>query len=356
MTDNSSLEQGNMAPVLGRQPADANIVVSQARAEPNKPEASNFVGKALLANTGDAFNFHFDDSDCHIVGSTVDVVSEMNVQFWRACHKGNLVVVKALQLLGVDLNAEQEYYWTSTEPLEDQDNIQQDLLSALEFVDLEGEERQHWGISSGFRVGKVPGIFAAIYQRHFKTAEYIVAQNYSQQDFQNDQRRTKQSYHADSKTGGRIYYYKTPDLKVLLRERNAELTSRYTPARRTALYQAVLDKASPALIKKLLTHKRAGDFVETPDCCGRTPLHRSVIHGQTKLVRILLRHGAEVNVLDQKGSSPLLAAAESCPEASAVDVARLLLIHDAVVNLQDQAGKGWVYLHACSREIFQTDH
>ena len=103
----------------------------------------------------------------------------------------------------------------------------------------------------------------------------------------------------------------------------------------TPLHQAV-DSSEPALVKLLLEYRASPNAtsadLETPlhraayrsdvlivntllsyGACpnvqnkysGRTPLHYCVIAGSLPCVRLLLRHGADLDVLDKKGQTPL---------------------------------------------------
>ena len=68
------------------------------------------------------------------------------------------------------------------------------------------------------------------------------------------------------------------------------------------------------------------------DKSAATPLHRvAVQEGCDELAKILIEHGAKINVTDENGSSPLIFAA-TCGNVS---VAKIFIAHGAEVNLQN---------------------
>lgn len=79
----------------------------------------------------------------------------------------------------------------------------------------------------------------------------------------------------------------------------------------------------------------AGAPVDTPDMTGRTPLHHaSSFTGTCDLVKLLLKHKANVNFQDRFGATPLLLALEQ----HIVDVIPMLL--DAGANMDITNGEG----------------
>ncbi len=69
---------------------------------------------------------------------------------------------------------------------------------------------------------------------------------------------------------------------------------------------------------------------------GSTALHFAADKGRTEVVRFLLDRGANVNAKSQSGSTPLLLAAQ----AGSLEVVRLLLDRGAEVNVETGADKG----------------
>jgi ankyrin repeat protein len=49
---------------------------------------------------------------------------------------------------------------------------------------------------------------------------------------------------------------------------------------------------------------KRGSRIDICDNGGRTALHRAVLEGEIQAVRLLLEHGADVNVRDNSGGTP----------------------------------------------------
>ena len=72
------------------------------------------------------------------------------------------------------------------------------------------------------------------------------------------------------------------------------------------------------------------------DDLGMTPLHRAASDGYLEVVELLLEHGANSNIQENKyGWTPLHYAAKKCH----VNVARVLLDHGADPTIRDNEGK-----------------
>ena len=84
---------------------------------------------------------------------------------------------------------------------------------------------------------------------------------------------------------------------------------------------------------------RADATYERGKASGRTLLMGAARCGQERVVELLLRHGAKVNLQDSDGDSALMYAAVNGHER----VVDLLLQHGAELNLQDSKGStsGW---------------
>ncbi len=76
----------------------------------------------------------------------------------------------------------------------------------------------------------------------------------------------------------------------------------------------------------------AGANVNLQDKYGRSPLHAASDSGRLDVVRVLVDAGADVNLQDANGSSALHYASDK----GHVDVARVLVDAGADVNLQDR--------------------
>ena len=55
--------------------------------------------------------------------------------------------------------------------------------------------------------------------------------------------------------------------------------------------------------------------VNTPDSCGKTPLHNAILGKNVDIVKLLLKSGADVTSLDERGDTPLHAAVRVNNEA-----------------------------------------
>jgi len=96
-----------------------------------------------------------------------------------------------------------------------------------------------------------------------------------------------------------------------------------------ASYQKYEDMSD--ILKLLLDH---GADVNVQDKWGYTPLYWACLHGQTKAVRLLLSHGADVNIRDEGDRTPLHAACLS----GCAPVIQALLKGGVDVNAQDKYG------------------
>ncbi len=90
-----------------------------------------------------------------------------------------------------------------------------------------------------------------------------------------------------------------------------------------------------AVLEALLA---AGADVNAPGLDGTTPLHEAALWDDMELVGVLLRGGADPNVVDDAGRSPLLALLRRTPNCSRETV-KLLLEAGADVNVTDRWGE-----------------
>ena len=78
-----------------------------------------------------------------------------------------------------------------------------------------------------------------------------------------------------------------------------------------------------------------GTDINAPDDYSNlSPLAWSASHGQTEATRLLIESGADVNIKDDNGSTPLHAAAAF----GRVDVAKLLVEHGADLQVRNDDG------------------
>ena len=98
----------------------------------------------------------------------------------------------------------------------------------------------------------------------------------------------------------------------------------------SALYQAV-DLADPAAVGVLLA---GGADTNLPDASGDTPLLAAIASDQATVVEDLLDSGADANLAGSDGVTPLLAALQG----NSTDLVPILLQHGADVNLAGPDG------------------
>ena len=97
------------------------------------------------------------------------------------------------------------------------------------------------------------------------------------------------------------------------------------------------DRGYLRIVKFLLKH---GANPNMKNDYGNTPLHDAAAFGHREVVKLLLEHGADPNIKNNDGSTPLHHAAESGNSK----VVEVLLEHGADPNIQDDID-GWTPLH-----------
>lgn len=104
----------------------------------------------------------------------------------------------------------------------------------------------------------------------------------------------------------------------------------------TLLHVIIKMKSSPEnerLVRLVVDH---GANLESLDSRGRSVLHYAVSKGRVKVAEILMKRGADVNVADIYGMTPLLFAASS---SKPNDLLPLLIKHGADATVKDDSGK-----------------
>ena len=100
-----------------------------------------------------------------------------------------------------------------------------------------------------------------------------------------------------------------------------------------SLFDAVVT-GDLAEVKRLVVSCGVDPNVKDND--GRTPLHRAAKRGHVDIVKLLLEHGANPNIQENKyGYTPLHVAVKNCH----VDVVRVLLEHGADPTIRDNEGR-----------------
>ncbi|KAK4223582.1 hypothetical protein QBC38DRAFT_45786 [Podospora fimiseda] len=240
------------------------------------------------------------------IGDVAVDQTKLDTEFWRACHQGKIPQVKRLLELGADVNTQRKYYMSKMARFIEYDNtvfsdepdLDPDTLASGDKSnnpELE-DELAWWGERKAWSVGEVSAIFAAIVQQHFDVAG------------------------------------------ILLDHEAISLQETYTPDKRTAFYQAVLEKGSEDLLKRFLALSSAETFRNISNYRGWAPLHWCAYNGDMVKTRLLLQGKVHVDVKDDGGSSPLLTAVRSCPARIDVEITRLLLMYGADVNLKNKEG------------------
>jgi len=84
---------------------------------------------------------------------------------------------------------------------------------------------------------------------------------------------------------------------------------------------------------------------------GQLALHRACLRGDVAIVRLLLKHGADVNAVNDFDETPLHYA---CKRAS-LSVLQCLIEHGADLRAEDRAGKGVLH-HAAHGGSMYVDN
>ena len=145
-------------------------------------------------------------------------------------------------------------------------------------------------------------------------------------------------------------YFRHVDICQLLVDHKADVTSVNNEGK-TPLHRAV-DRYlsdSPTVCRPLITN----ESVNVADFLGNRPLHIAARYGYIQTVQLLVDCGADVNVLNEDGQTPLHTAAgreKDCPELCSI-----LLKHNAKIDAVDKDGNQPLHL-ACKRGHTRTSH
>ena len=105
---------------------------------------------------------------------------------------------------------------------------------------------------------------------------------------------------------------------------------------------------NPDALEKLISRFSNTHIINTGDSYSVTNLHWSTLLGYAKNVEILLRHGANANVVDSDGWTPLHHAADF----GYFDIARLLIDYRA--NPNSISNEGWSPLGLAMHEGYSS--
>ena len=133
---------------------------------------------------------------------------------------------------------------------------------------------------------------------------------------------------------------------TVLRHAGQDSLREHNGANFTALHLAALH--GQRRVVQLLLRERAE--VDLPNAQGETPLHVSSKNGHAQAVCALLASGASVNQTDQRG---LTALHHCCATPGGKDVADALMVLKADVNLRDNEGNTPLHL-ACATGTLST--
>ncbi|KAL8609667.1 hypothetical protein ACOMHN_049747 [Nucella lapillus] len=83
----------------------------------------------------------------------------------------------------------------------------------------------------------------------------------------------------------------------------------------------------------------APQIVNNQDCFGKSPLHSAAEQGHREAVHLLLENGADANIRNFEGVTPLMVCAESCGKSRSVESMRALIDAGAMIDLKDYRAK-----------------
>ncbi|MGC0866564.1 ankyrin repeat domain-containing protein [Pantoea agglomerans] len=106
---------------------------------------------------------------------------------------------------------------------------------------------------------------------------------------------------------------------------------------RTELYKAIANLKGDERLNKIASILDDGVSIHERDHNGLTPLHQAVVIGDVRVVKLLLRAGANLNAIDHYGRSPIFYTVLSqCANHTQLD--KLLKDHGADTELYDVHG------------------
>ena len=155
--------------------------------------------------------------------------------------------------------------------------------------------------------------------------------------------------HGNTLIGMAVINGNIPIVKLLLkygsRTETKVIYDQWGPFENTCapvLFHAVdeIESGSSKLSKLLLRH---GSNIDSRDSLGQSLLHIACSQGKIKTVQFLLRHKIDVNACDNRGRTVLMTALQYYDPK----VTKLLLKHKPKIHLKDNKGRN--ILHFCNR-------
>lgn len=77
------------------------------------------------------------------------------------------------------------------------------------------------------------------------------------------------------------------------------------------------------------------DIINNQDRFGKSALHAAAETANSEAVELLLQHGADVNICNVSGATPLMVCAENCGRNRSVRPMELLIKAGALIDLKD---------------------
>ncbi|XP_046331464.2 uncharacterized protein LOC124114767 [Haliotis rufescens] len=137
-----------------------------------------------------------------------------------------------------------------------------------------------------------------------------------------------------------------PKVILFLLEKGASVNQLSNCTGNTPLHAAAAGRGSTECVDVLL---KAGANVNVQNNTGDTPLHTAVIRGSTECVDLLLMAGANVNVQNDSGESPLHKAEAAAAVWGSAECVDVLLKAGANVNVQNITGDSPLHTAAAAR-------
>jgi ankyrin repeat protein len=105
------------------------------------------------------------------------------------------------------------------------------------------------------------------------------------------------------------------------------------------LFEAISCEATPTAETRSRIHSPSTSLSNMVDCVGRSSLHLAAMNGNTSIVNLLLSNGANIDLADKDGNTPLHLAINCRHE----DVTRILL-YSRTNDPLDEFGKSSLHL------------
>lgn len=120
---------------------------------------------------------------------------------------------------------------------------------------------------------------------------------------------------------------------LLLAHDRANVNAKRLPVGCTALHLACRT-GNADLVRLLLKHGAEVNVQEIMQCGGRTPLHTAAETDHVEVASMLLGHGADSTARDSRGRSPLFLSAKE----GLLEMSKLLLARGSDPNMRDFSG------------------